>query len=214
MIAGLSIALAAGAAISVNWYQMKQQEKAQQNQLVLDKGIALYNQGKYPEALRTLETIAPGAIQDWHLPFYKGAASVRLKDYQTAATYLEQAKSLNSSETQILYLLGVVYYKLGNLKLSEGYFAATLELDPSHQASCLFMAGVEFQCCRLTMLLLSDLKYVVDQLAEFYTPDETRTWLYARNQLFSGQSAMDLIHEGRTEEVLAAIQRLSSLAYI
>ena len=133
MIAGLSIALAAGAAISVNWYQMKQQEKAQQNQLVLDEGIALYNQGKYPEALQTLESIAPGAIQDWHLPYYKGAASVRLKDYQTAATYLEQAKGLNSSEPQILYLLGVVYYKLGNLKLSEGYFAATLELDPAHE---------------------------------------------------------------------------------
>ena len=65
-----------------------------------------------------------------------------------------------------------------------------------------------------TQLMLSDLKYVVDQLAEFYTPQETRTWLYARNQLFSGQSAMDLIHEGKTEDVLAAIQRLSSLAYI
>jgi hypothetical protein len=64
------------------------------------------------------------------------------------------------------------------------------------------------------MLLLSDLKFVVDQLAEFYTPQETRTWLYARNQLFSGQSAMDFIHAGKTEEVLAAIQRLSSLAYI
>ena len=154
IIAGLSIALAAGAAVSVNWYKMDQQEKAQQNQLVLDQGIALYNQGKYPEALQTLETIAAGAIQDWHLPFYKGAASVRLKDYQTAATYLEQAKGLNSSETQILYLLGVVYYKLGNLKLSEGYFAATLELDPGHEQA------------RGLMGVMSDLQKLQEQPAD------------------------------------------------
>jgi transcriptional regulator with XRE-family HTH domain len=65
-----------------------------------------------------------------------------------------------------------------------------------------------------TQLILSDLKYVVDQLVEFYSPEEVRTWLYARNALLSGQSAMNLIHEGRTEEVLSAIQRLRSLAYI
>jgi hypothetical protein len=53
-----------------------------------------------------------------------------------------------------------------------------------------------------TQLLLSDLRYVVDRLSEFYTPDETRTWLYSRNALLNGERAMDLIHEGRTEEVL------------
>ena len=65
-----------------------------------------------------------------------------------------------------------------------------------------------------TQLILSDLKYVVDQLDAFYSPEEIRTWLYARNALLSGRSAMDLIHEGHTEEVLSAIQRLQSLAYI
>lgn len=65
-----------------------------------------------------------------------------------------------------------------------------------------------------TQLILSDLKYVVDQLAEMYTPEEIRTWLYSRNQLLSGKTAMDLIHEGKTEDVLTAIQRLQSLAYI
>jgi transcriptional regulator with XRE-family HTH domain len=65
-----------------------------------------------------------------------------------------------------------------------------------------------------TQLILSDLRYVVDRLAEFYTPDETRTWLYSRNNLLGGQRAMDLIHSGRTEEVLIAIERLGSLAYL
>lgn len=133
MFAGFSICLVLLFAIAVNSYQSDQQEKAQQNHLILDQGIALYDQGKYPEALSKLQTIADADIQDWQVSYYKGAAAVRLKDYPSAATYLEHANSLNSSETQTLYLLGVVYFKLGNLKLSEGYFTATLELDPSHE---------------------------------------------------------------------------------
>jgi transcriptional regulator with XRE-family HTH domain len=65
-----------------------------------------------------------------------------------------------------------------------------------------------------TQLVLSDLRYVVDRLSEFYTPEETRIWLYARNELLNGARAMDLIHEGRTEEVLLAIQGLADLTYI
>jgi len=65
-----------------------------------------------------------------------------------------------------------------------------------------------------TQLILSDLRYVVDRLIEFYSPDEIRIWLYSRNNLLNGDRAMDLIHQGRTEEVLAAIERLDSLAYL
>ena len=65
-----------------------------------------------------------------------------------------------------------------------------------------------------TQLVLSDLRYVVVCLSEFYTPDEAKVWLYSRNALLNGERAMDLIHEGRTEEVLAAIERLAALAYI
>ena len=65
-----------------------------------------------------------------------------------------------------------------------------------------------------TQLILSDLRYVVDRLSEFYSADETRTWLYSRNDLLDGVRAMDLIHEGRADEVLAAIERLGSLTYL
>ena len=65
-----------------------------------------------------------------------------------------------------------------------------------------------------TQLVLSDLRYVVDCLAEFHSPEETRVWLYSRNRLLGGARAMDLIHEGRTEEVLDAIERLGALAYV
>lgn len=65
-----------------------------------------------------------------------------------------------------------------------------------------------------TQLVLSDLRYVADRLAEFYNPDETRVWLYSRNDLLGGDKAIELIHESRTDEVLAAIERLGSLTYL
>lgn len=65
-----------------------------------------------------------------------------------------------------------------------------------------------------TQLVLSDLRYVVDSLSEFYTPDEIKVWLYSRNALLNGERAMDLIHAGRTQEVLAAIEGLAALTYL
>jgi hypothetical protein len=64
-----------------------------------------------------------------------------------------------------------------------------------------------------TQLLISDLRYVVDRLAEFYSPDETRIWLYARHPLLNGERAIDLIHEGRTAEVLSVIEGLDESTY-
>ena len=65
-----------------------------------------------------------------------------------------------------------------------------------------------------TQLVLSDLRYIVDRLAEFYSPDETRVWLYSRNELLGGALAIELIHENRTDEVLAAIERLGSMSFL
>jgi transcriptional regulator with XRE-family HTH domain len=59
-----------------------------------------------------------------------------------------------------------------------------------------------------TQLEISDLRFVVDRLADFYSPDETRLWLYSKHKLLDGRRAIDLIHEGRTDEVLAVIESL------
>lgn len=64
-----------------------------------------------------------------------------------------------------------------------------------------------------TQLLISDLRYVVDRLAEFYDPDETRVWLYSKHRLLNGERAIDLIHEGRADEVLAIIASLDEGTY-
>jgi transcriptional regulator with XRE-family HTH domain len=65
-----------------------------------------------------------------------------------------------------------------------------------------------------TQLVLSDLRYVVDKLAEFHSADEVRIWLNSRNELLDGRRAIDLIHDGETEIVLEAIERLGDMAYL
>lgn len=65
-----------------------------------------------------------------------------------------------------------------------------------------------------TQTVIADLRYVVDRLSDFYTPDETRLWLHSRHPLLRGERAIDLINNDRTEEVLAVIERLDAGAYI
>ena len=65
-----------------------------------------------------------------------------------------------------------------------------------------------------TQTVIADLRYVVERLSDFYAPDETRLWLHSHHPLLDRERAVDLIHEGRTEEVLAAIDRIDSGAYL
>lgn len=63
-------------------------------------------------------------------------------------------------------------------------------------------------------LILSDLYYIVGRLNEYYTPDEVRAWLYARHPQLGGERAMDFIHNDRSLEVLAVIDRLDNDVYV
>src|SRR5436190_2044879 len=60
-----------------------------------------------------------------------------------------------------------------------------------------------------TQLLISNLRYIVDRLAEFYSPQETRIWLYSPHRLLNGERAIDLIHQDRADEVLGVIESLA-----
>ena len=64
-----------------------------------------------------------------------------------------------------------------------------------------------------TQTMIAGLRYVVDRLGEFYTPEETRLWLHAGHPMLGGERAIDLIRSGRTEEVLSVIESLDAGAY-
>jgi transcriptional regulator with XRE-family HTH domain len=64
-----------------------------------------------------------------------------------------------------------------------------------------------------TQTVIAELRYVVDRLSDFYTSDETRIWLHAAHPMLKGERAIDLINQGRTEEVLNVIESLDMGAF-
>lgn len=64
-----------------------------------------------------------------------------------------------------------------------------------------------------TQTVIAELRYVVDRLSDFYTPDETRLWLHTPHPMLGGERAIDLINAGRTEEVLSVIENLDAGAF-
>lgn len=101
------------------------------NEAVFEQGLSLFNERKFPEALKELEKISANETNDWRVPYYIGSSHMMLKDYRLAADFLEQALALNTQNSGTLYALGVAYFKLGNLKLAKAYFASVLEINPN-----------------------------------------------------------------------------------
>jgi transcriptional regulator with XRE-family HTH domain len=64
-----------------------------------------------------------------------------------------------------------------------------------------------------TQLLISDLRYVVDRLSEFYSPEETRIWLYSKHRLLDGKRPIEMINQGQTDKVLSVIESLDEGTY-
>ena len=63
-------------------------------------------------------------------------------------------------------------------------------------------------------LFLSDLHYIVRRLDEYYTPQEVRTWLYARHLQLEGERAIDVIASKESARVVGILDRLDADTYI
>lgn len=61
---------------------------------------------------------------------------------------------------------------------------------------------------------LLDLEYIVDQLSDFYDPQEARLWLFSRQKLLDGQKPAELIQKGRIDEVRNMIAQLRDGVFI
>lgn len=58
-----------------------------------------------------------------------------------------------------------------------------------------------------------ELEYIVDQLSDFYEPNEARQFLFSRQRLLDDQSPAELIRNGRIDEVVALVGRLRDGVY-
>jgi uncharacterized protein (DUF2384 family) len=86
-------------------------------------------------------------------------------------------------------------------------------LDTTPQTVSRWRTGkVEPQSGRLHRLLA--LEWLVEELSEFYGPDEARLWLFSRHRLLGGDRPADRIQQGRADDVLALIAQLRDGAFV
>jgi uncharacterized protein (DUF2384 family) len=62
--------------------------------------------------------------------------------------------------------------------------------------------------------MLLALEYIVDQLSDFYEPQEARLWLFARQKLLDGKTPAEMIQADQVDEVIAVIDRLREGVFI
>lgn len=60
---------------------------------------------------------------------------------------------------------------------------------------------------------LLNLEYIVDQLSDFYEPQEARLWLFSRQKLLGGGVPAELIQAGRADEVIALVDQMRDGVY-
>jgi transcriptional regulator with XRE-family HTH domain len=61
---------------------------------------------------------------------------------------------------------------------------------------------------------LLELEYIVDELSDFYDPQEARLWLFARQKLLGGEIPAELIQKGRIDEVRSMIAQLRDGVFV
>lgn len=61
--------------------------------------------------------------------------------------------------------------------------------------------------------LLLELEYIVDQLSDFYEPQEARLWLFTRQKLLDGAKPAELIQRGEIAAVISLIDQLRDGVY-
>ncbi len=62
--------------------------------------------------------------------------------------------------------------------------------------------------------IILELEFIVDQLADFYEPDEARQWIFARQKLLGGVSPAELIQSGKIDKVLRLVNQLRDGVHI
>lgn len=61
---------------------------------------------------------------------------------------------------------------------------------------------------------LLELEFIVDQLSDFYEPNEARQWIFAPQKHLRGLSPAELIQGGRIDEVRRLVNQLRDAVYI
>ena len=59
-----------------------------------------------------------------------------------------------------------------------------------------------------------ELEWIVEQLSDFYSPQEARIWLFSRQKLLDGRIPAELIQAGQADKVIQVIDELREGVYL
>ena len=135
-IAAPAGALAVIAIAAALWFFALQPEReavSYSSAELLADGIGHFERKEYDLALDVLRQVPEDNAWSAQARYYEGSSYLMLKDYEAAAASLEAALVHDPQNMGALYALGVVWYKLGDISLAKGYFAAVLEINPNDE---------------------------------------------------------------------------------
>lgn len=58
------------------------------------------------------------------------------------------------------------------------------------------------------------LEFIVDQLSDFYEPNEARQWIFSPQKQLDGVSPAELVRDGRIDEVRRLVNQLRDGVYV
>lgn len=67
---------------------------------------------------------------------------------------------------------------------------------------------------RATEQTLLELEFIVDQLSDYYSPNEARQWLFSPQKLLDGDTPALLIQEGKVDAVRSLVNQIRDAVYI
>lgn len=67
---------------------------------------------------------------------------------------------------------------------------------------------------KASLEVLLQLEWLVGELAELYSPQEAKLWLFSHHKQLSGQRPVDRIEAGRLEDILTIIAQLKDSAFV
>src|SRR5262249_54875744 len=65
-----------------------------------------------------------------------------------------------------------------------------------------------------TEKILLELEFIIDQLSDFYEPNEARLWIFSPQKHLAGRSPAELIRQGRIDEVRRLVNQLREAVYL
>jgi hypothetical protein len=61
---------------------------------------------------------------------------------------------------------------------------------------------------------LLELEFIIDQLSDFYEPNQARLWIFSPQKHLGGTSPAELIRDGRIDEVRRLVNQLRDAVYL